>query len=219
MSDVTIVLDPGSTHMGKQAYGMELIDIAEEAGALIKFQLFPNAKEYTDSGNVHLKMDLFQSLYNYGKKKGTLITASVFGDKELEYLAGFDVPFVKFSHSKREWLTKIKGCLGFGVKVVVSTDCSSDRLLPRHNNLVKLFCIPEYPHTDFICFDGLFPRFDGFSDHTLGYEQTLNAVKAGANWIEKHITLDYDDVDCPDRGFALTRKEAVAMCNEIRKVR
>ena len=49
--------------------------------------------------------------------------------------------------------------------------------------------------------------FQGFSDHTLGYHQTLEAIKNGAEYIEKHITLDHKDINCPDNNFALKPKE------------
>ena len=61
------------------------------------------------------------------------------------------------------------------------------------------FCLfLDYPVHFEPNFDHLFPRFKGFSDHTLGYAQTIRAIEAGAQIIEKHFTLDHKDIECPD---------------------
>ena len=217
-----IVLDPGSTHMGKAAYAKELMDIAEDAGAdYIKFQLFPNTKEQKDKGNVHLRHDLFKELWAHSQKKGTKckLTASVFSSDDLDFLVSFDVPFIKFAYSQQEQKSRIEGCLQSGRTVVVSTDDMGLTNLKEHPNLVKLFCSPLYPDRHKIDFEEMFPPFDGFSDHTRGIGQTLEAAAHGAEWIEKHITLEYSDVVCPDRAFALTAKQVKRMVKELRAIR
>jgi N,N'-diacetyllegionaminate synthase len=217
-----IILDGGSTHMGKLAYAKELIDIAEDSGAdYIKFQLFPATKEQKEAGNVPLKHDMFKELWQYAANKRIGLTASVFSKDDLDFLISFSVPFVKFSHSQSKQGSWIQGCLTSGHQVVVSTDHSGLANLRTHPSLVRLFCVPRYPVDEVLHFEGKFPPFDGFSDHTVGYEQTLQAAARGAEWIEKHITLEYADVTCPDAtyGHSLTAKEVKKMVKELREIR
>jgi sialic acid synthase SpsE len=68
----------------------------------------------------------------------------------------------------------------------------------------RLYCIAEYPVKYRIDFDGIFKRFDGFSDHTLGISQSIEAVNRGARIIEKHFRLDNKKCDhVPDGMFAI----------------
>jgi sialic acid synthase SpsE len=47
----------------------------------------------------------------------------------------------------------------------------------------------------------------GLSDHSLGWTEAMEAAQFGAEWFEKHITLNYEDITCPDAAFALKPKE------------
>lgn len=190
--------------MGKLSYAKEAIDRAADVGIhVIKFQLFKNPVNYT-GGNVELPREWWAELvaYAYGKIQ---ITASVFDSESLSYLLSFKPPFVKLAYSKKmesEWAERI---LSSGTRCIISCDPLHDRQMdPR---VSRLYCIPEYPVRYEVAFDGLFPRFQGFSDHTLGTRQTLRALEAGANIIEKHMTLDHHDIICPDAGFALLPHE------------
>lgn len=204
-----IAVDPGSTHMGQKKFIKELVERTAQAGAdSIKFQLFPNTKEYTAGGNIYLSDDLFRLAFSHGEKCGIEVTASVFGPREADFISGFDVPYVKFAYSQRNNLRAIEGFLNRGSKVVVSTDVMTAHMLPKHHNLVKLYVYTlngeaVYPCDVALNFEGKFPPFDGFSDHTIGYGQACEAVRFGAKWIEKHVTLGYVETDCPDTRFAM----------------
>jgi len=215
---VEIICDPGSTHMGKKAYALELIQIAADAGCnVIKFQLFPDLPLYLDKGNIPVPYGWFDELLIAGKRCGIQVTASVFDEDAIELVAKKQVPYIKFAYARQHWLDKIQGLLNIGRKVMVSTDCEKDHLLPKHNNLIKLYCVAEYPVKSLLDFESLFfERFDGFSDHTLGWKQAVRAVKAGAKIIEKHIKLPYEDCDCPDSRFALSPEDLVHFVEVVR---
>ncbi len=83
--------------------------------------------------------------------------------------------------------------------------------------MTSLYCIPEYPVRYHVDFESIFPRFDGFSSHCLGIEQDMNAVSAGAQVLEKHFTLDRDDIRCPDHNFALRPKMLEALCHRAKE--
>ena len=206
--------DAGSCHLGKRAYAEKLIDVGKECGVdVVKFQLF--GKAYTEGGNIELPHELFKDLYNYGKTIGMPVTASVFDEKALELLIVMDVHHIKLGYSKRKQYGWIDGALNIGKKVVVTTNIHDAFDLPKHENLIKLITQPRCKHADEYAivtkmhFEGLFDsRFEGFSDHSLGYMESSLAVSHGATWIEKHFRLDDEECDrVPDGRFALTPKQ------------
>lgn len=204
-----IIVDPGSTHMGKLKYALEHIDRAADAGAdVIKFQLFKNPKGYT-GGNVELPLNWWPELEERAALKGIKLTASVFNQKMLSFLLKKKPEFIKLAYSKKDEAYWIGRILDEDIKPIVSCDVMTDRLIPR--GCIKLYCIPEYPVRYEISFDGLFPRFDGFSDHSLGIRQTIKAIYAGARYIEKHTTLPHGDITCPDHNFAVQYKDISAL--------
>jgi len=187
--------------MGKLDRIKEAIDRCKASGIdAIKLQLFPNEAKYTDVGNVYLSHELFRLAFEYGKSVDFPVTASVFDMESYYFLRNLQPLFIKFAYSqKHQWW--IKDCIDHRMEAIVSCDVMTDSLVP--SGALKLYCIPEYPVRYEISFDELFPRFDGFSDHTLGIRQTANAIKAGAEIIEKHVKLGYGDETCPDARFAV----------------
>ena len=142
------------------------------------------------------------------------VLASVFSHKGVDFLGREGISSIKFPFSmvglfrslSFETLTKFS-------QIYVSTDTTYD--LFRIQRVSTLYCISEYPVRFHIDWEGIFPRFDGFSSHCLGIEQDVRAVQAGAKIIEKHFTLDSRNIHCPDHQFALRPsrlKEFVQQC-------
>lgn len=199
---VRIIAEVGSTHMGKWVYCKEALDRCNELGVdAVKFQLFPNTDKFTSLGNIWMPKDLYLQSKEYGDEIGIQVSASVFGPEELTFLLSTNPEFVKFAYSMKQSYFDIQTAQTFGTEAIVSCDVMSDADIPA--NCTKLFCIPQYPVYSQVSFEGIFPRFQGFSDHTLGFNQTLEAILAGATTIEKHITLNHSDIQCPDSRFAL----------------
>jgi sialic acid synthase SpsE len=211
ISDLQVVVDPGSTHCGKREYAEELIRVASECKCdAIKFQLF-RQREFPQ--NIELNRDLFITLIKYAAEQHIKIAASVFDQAALELLLNpkyvDDIAFIKFAYSRRNDVDQITQCLRIGRKVVVSTDVMGSFDFPDDPKLVKLFCEPIYPVTTRTNFEGMFPAlFDGYSDHHLGWGTAVEAVEMGAMWIEKHITLPYTDcMRTPDGKIGLLPKD------------
>lgn len=202
-----IIAELGSCHMGKLERIKEAIDIAKKLHlSALKLQLFPNEEKYTSVGNVWLSHELFKEAFLYGKSVGLPVSASVFDMESYYFLRNLQPDFIKFSYSnKHQWW--IKDCLDHGFEAIVSCDVMTDHLVDER--AMNLYCIPEYPVRYEISFDALFPRFDGFSDHTLGLRQTERAIKSGARIIEKHVKLGYGDETCPDARFAVNIQDLV----------
>ena len=202
-----IIADPGSCHMGDLSMAKELIDVAREAGcSAIKFQLFKDLPP-----NIELPYKWMPELVEYGK--GIEVFASVWDEDGVQALRGAGCRSIKFSYGQR-------GKAFLSMRGFTSIYVSGDVLHNFHPNHIRLYCIPEYPVPYQINFDCLFHgRFDGFSDHTLGCRQTMNAIRAGAKVIEKHIRLDHASNDgVPDGKFALRPAELREMMNKIQYI-
>lgn len=206
---VKVVVDPGSTHMGRLDYARKLIDLAVENKCwAIKFQMFDNIPP-----NIPLPKGYWRELVSYAKGK-IIIFASAFGIEQVEFLKRYRCPYIKFAYSQRKDKQAMELARTFA-QVIVSCDPLERFNYPED---IALFCIPEYPVRYIVDFSIIKQfRFDGFSDHTIGYWQTRVAVHEGARIIEKHITLDYMDIDCPDHYFALKPKELKAMMEVINR--
>ncbi len=212
-----IIAEVGSTHMGKWDYCREAIDRCADLNIdAIKFQLFPNEERFTASGNVWMPPDLYLRCVEYSHEQRLQCSASVFGADEFDFLLKTKPPFVKFAFSQKDQTPFISEALSQDIETIVSCDIMTDKLVPH--GTTKLFCIPQYPVYFNISFDEIFPRFDGFSDHSLGFNQTLEAVASGAKIVEKHITLNHTDIDCPDSFFALRPGDFSAMVHAIKLI-
>lgn len=210
-----LIAEAGSSHEGKWEYIEELLDRVAEAGFdAVKFQLFPNVEAFTQTGNVYLPPDLYLDACDYAKAIDLDCTASVFDEDSFDFLLKTRPPFIKFAYSKKEQRAWIEECLEENIEAIVSCDVMSDQKVSK--GATKLFCVPRYPVYEQLCFDGIFPRFEGFSDHTLLYNQTIEAVMAGAKIIEKHITLPQST--CPDSCFALQPPEFTHMVQALRRL-
>lgn len=198
MSNLRIILDPGSTHMSKISYAYELIEHAASVGAWgIKFQLFHKA----ENGNKILPLLWWPKLQDKALEHKIHLFASAFDDESFTFLIDQQPMAIKLAHSKKHRLDWQIECEKRDIECIVSCDVMSDKeVLP---GCTKLYCIPEYPVRYHIDFENIFPRFHGFSSHTLGFSQDIKAVCNGAKIIEKHITLTHKDVMCPDSNFAM----------------
>lgn len=197
--------------------------MAKECGVdVLKYQFFPDTKKYTECGNIPTPLDWWEPIWKRSKEVDLPITASVFDPGSLDMLSRYNVPFIKLGYSigfKKEWIEFLTTAQEKQPQVVVTCDVMNDHLVPDW--CIKLWTHTihgqtVYPvHTE-LKWDGLFPRFDGFSDHTLGVNQALRAKQAGATWIEKHMTLDHPEITAPDAKFALFPKEMKALCSALK---
>lgn len=209
---IRLIAELGSCHMGNLDRIKEAIDRCKASGIdALKLQLFPNEAPYVPT-NIYLPPEMFREAFEYGKQVGLPVSASVFDMDSLIFLQNLQPEFIKLSYSQKhnaqcfnEEINWAEGIYLKGIEPIVSCDVMSDQSVSA--TATKLYCIPEYPVRYEVAFDELFPRFDGFSDHTLGTRQTRRAIESGAQIIEKHVRLGYDDETCPDARFAVTIEE------------
>jgi sialic acid synthase SpsE len=216
-----IILDPGSTHDGDRHKADRLIEIAADCGAdAIKFQLLTDKE--AKAGNIGMDWEWLPDLIALGKTKGIEVFASVFDRSGHEWLAKCGAQSVKYAYSQRDKATPV-GQFG-GIKTMIPRVYVSQGVMDKDpfsgpgwkfSGGKRLYCIPEYPVPYKIDFEGLFPRFDGFSSHCLGIEQELAAAKAGAEILEFHFQGDWVS-DTPDGRFAKTPAMTERLISRIR---
>lgn len=208
-----LILDPGSCHMGRIDRAKELIDTAVNASAdAVKFQLLQ--PEQLVNGNIQLPWKFIPELIEYGDKKGIEVFASVFDTDGVKRLKEWGCKSIKFSYSQKGHY--LRGYDEGFKKIYVSCDVMSEPAKIDLPGLIKLYCISQYPVQSKLDFEGIFPRFDGFSSHTLGIKQDIAAKEAGAKILEKHFTLARDDIKCPDHNFALKPRELFQLAEQLK---
>lgn len=212
-----IIGDPGSCHMGRLDLAKQLIRVGADCGLdAVKFQLLTN-REMQGTGNISLEWDFLPELMELGEKVGVDVFASVFNVDGARWLHKVGArKAIKFSYSMGGLLNdpRILDLADDFDYVYLSTDAMKPA--PPLPCTIQLYCIPEYPVRYLVDFEGLFPRFDGFSSHCLGIDQDFRAAEAGAQVLEKHFTLDRPDIACPDHNFALKPKKLEELCKRIR---
>lgn len=195
-----LIVDVGSTHCGKFEECIYAIDNAKECGIKdVKFQLLEKSMT-KNSGNIYLDPTYMKELVTYGKSMGINVFASVWSKSAANVMKEAGATSVKVAHSYRhnsELINYLIKVMEFDEVIV-----SSDFMGPFYPFATMLYCIPMYPVPFVVSFERAFPLFSGFSDHTMGVNQTITAIQSGAQIIEKHVIQDIT-VDCPDSRFAL----------------
>lgn len=221
-----VIAEIGVNHQGSLQMAKRLIDAAKEAGAdAAKFQLFNSRKLWGDERIKHLEFRFadMEKIAAHCAHTGIEFMCTPFGVEELTFLA----PLLK--------RVKIaSGCLGrnplldaandTGLPVILSTGMSTiedvDNALSHVHwtRATLLHCTSSYPcrleDVNLKAMDDLryhFPDIPvGYSDHTAGITVAIAAVARGAVMIEKHLTLDRDQIG-PDHKSSITPREFKAM--------
>ena len=193
-----LILDCGSTHGNDWARIQELIKLAEECHAELKFQLFTQSP-----GNLPCNRNLFTLAAKLGQSRGVPVFASVWDKEAVELVPLIGCRTIKIAYSQRNNEDLINYATKMGVEVIVSYDWMDT---PRRD-VTPMLCIPVYPVHYQIDFTEVFKRFTAFSDHSLGISQTTRAITAGAQIIEKHV-MPENPYGCPDTKFAITPSQA-----------
>ena len=203
--------DIGSNHMGKLENCVQAVVTAKQCGLnACKFQLG------VQSPNIDIPIEYYEAAMQAGIDNQIDVFTSIFDPQYQRNIIRYKPKYMKFAYSQKDDPFQ-QVCLENQIPTIVSCDVMT--YFKPTSPTVRLFCIPEYPVTSEISFDGIFPKFDGFSDHTMGHRQAINAVIAGAKFIEKHfkLTEDVDNTMPPDAMFALSPSELASMVDEIRR--
>ena len=172
----------------------------------------------------NLNFSDFKKLYKYTKKKSIKILSSPFDNESLEFLLSLNLDYIKIPSGEITNFFLLKTLSEYKSKVILSTGMSSYKeisdalnlLISKKINLddiIILHCISNYPTKNrdvnlqnMVYLKNKFRTQVGFSDHTIGSKAAEIAVALGANFIEKHITLD-KKMNGPDHKISLNPKQ------------
>tara|TARA_Y100000389_G_C17460398_1_gene521272 strand:- start:2564 stop:3598 length:1035 start_codon:yes stop_codon:yes gene_type:complete len=140
-----------------------------------------------------------------------------------------NLPFYKIPSGEICSIDTLKFISKKNKKILLSTGMADTKTIKKSINFLKkedivlLHCVSSYPtnpnnlNLNFI--DTLKKKFNlkiGFSDHTKGYLPALGAIAKGAEYIEKHVTLN-NNFKGPDHSASLNIKVFEKYVNQIRK--
>lgn len=181
-------------------------------------------------------VDLYREGYTPREWYGDLaalhrgVFASVFDAEDVEFLEAFGCPAYKIASREAADVELVTKAASTGKPLIISTGTATDEELGRSiaeaakrtNQIALLYCVSEYPapieSIDFDQIGVLRHRYGlpvGFSDHTVGIEAAVEAVKRGACIIEKHLTLSRADGG-PDATFSLEPHELKELVHRVK---
>lgn len=232
MKKTYIIGEIGINHNGDIGIAKRLIDIAAVAGCdAVKFQkrnpdvCVPEHQKsvirdtpwgemtYLDyKYRVEFGKSEYDEIDRYCKEKGIAWSASPWDVDSLEFLSGYDIPFIKLPSAMLTNDELLEACVATGKKVIFSTGMSTLEEInhavsvlrnakEKYNNpntIGLLHCNSTYPAPiEELNLSGvktlidMYPDFEiGYSGHEFRLGTTVAAVYLGAAIIERHITLD-----------------------------
>lgn len=191
-----IAAEIGMNHDGNMALAQEMIRRAKQAGAdIAKFQFGWRAKP----GEINaISPDDAQILRRWCDYAGIEMLASVITEEgfELAKCASLDAYKIA-SRTVVDAPDLCRRVLDTGKPTYVSLGMWKGAdwpFGPPRNNLRYIYCVSRYPTAPWEM-KGMPERFGedgyhGYSDHGLGIEGCVLAVARGAEYVEKHFTLD-----------------------------
>jgi N,N'-diacetyllegionaminate synthase len=191
-----IIAEVGHNHNGNMNLAKAMIWEAKSCGAdIVKFQLYDtdSIKKYYQSRYSELKWaelsrnDL-EELYRESEKAEIEFMASAFDVERVAWLEELGVKRHKIA-SRSIFDKELRQCMvETGKPIIASLGQWRMNEFPIIKNTEFLYCVSDYPAviTELPSFD----TYSGFSDHSIGIEWAKEAIRKGAEIIEKHFTLD-----------------------------
>lgn len=171
---------------------------------------------------LELPFEQFDEIQNYCNEKGIVFISTPDGIESLNYLVSLNVPLIKIGSTEvtnYEFLRQIGQTeksiiLSTGMSTLGEVEKAIEIIYSTGNKNVKLMhCTTDYPTAvedvnlrAMITMRDAFKVPVGLSDHTVGFEAAVAAVALGAEFIEKHITLDRN-MEGPDHKASMPPEE------------
>lgn len=171
-------------------------------------------------------------LKKYCDEKGIIFFSTPMSRKAAQKLDKVGVPFWKVGSGDAQDYPTLDYMAGTGKPIIISNGMVSLRELDeviryiqsKNIPLVLLYCISQYPATaeyfNLSTIEYLKEKYPdiaiGFSDHSVGFDIALAAVKLGASIIEKHFSLSRDFWGS-DHKVSMTPEEMKSMVDSIRR--
>ena len=232
MKKTYIIAEIGINHNGSLDNALKLIDIAAASGCdAVKFQKRNPHKAVPEEQKnkprkwlgedmtyleYKLKTEFGKEEYDiidaYCKEKGIAWSASPWDTDSLEFLAQYDIPFIKLPSAMLTNDDLLYATVGTGKKVIFSTGMSTAEEIDHAVSILRsaqktygnrhkiglLHCNSTYPApvnelnlSAIKTLQEKYPDFEiGYSGHEMLLGTTVASVLLGATILERHITLD-----------------------------
>ena len=155
---------------------------------------------------LELPFNQFKEIQDYCKNKGIEFISTPDGTESLNFLVSINVPLIKIGSTEVSNIEFLKEIGNTGKEIILSTGMSTLGEVEKAINVIKstgnnnvkiMHCTTDYPTAledvnlrAMVSMREAFKIPVGLSDHTTGNESAIAAVALGAEFIEKHITLD-----------------------------
>ncbi len=180
-----------------------------------------------------LSFDRFVELKKLCEDNGVIFMSTPFDLESLAFLGTLHMKYLKIPSGEITNLPLLIAAAKQQTPVILSTGmCDMDdveygrRILLENGcpEVILLHCNTQYPtpygDANLKAMNSLRARFGGrvgYSDHTMGIECPIAAVALGAEFIEKHFTLDRT-MEGPDQTSSIEPDELKAMVESIRHI-
>lgn len=224
MNKTYIIAEIGINHNGDINIAKRLIDIASVAGCnAVKFQkrnpdvCVPehqkNVMRDTPWGKmtyleykhkIEFGKEQYDEIDSYCKEKEISWSASPWDLDSLDFLNGYDIPFIKIPSAMLTNDELLIESVKTGKKIILSVGMSTEKEIDRAVSIVKkakefaiLHCNSTYPapieELNLSAIQTLKQKYGcevGYSGHEFRLGTSVASIYLGASIIERHITLD-----------------------------
>jgi len=181
---------------------------------------------------LELSAEQMAELKDLAESLGLVFFASAWDEVSLEEMLGLGMEVIKICSADVVNVPLVRRVADSGLPVIMSTGMSSleevdaavDIIRARHDNLVLLHCNSSYPCAEeqigLPVMDALRDRYKlpvGYSGHERGLAPSVAAVALGACMVERHFTLDKNQVGT-DHKASLEPAELALLVSMIREV-
>lgn len=215
-----VIAEAGTNFRDDVELAERLVEEAAAAGAdAVKFQTHVQSAEmaegamrelglgdlYERIGRYSLSVDEHKRLQRHCREHGVTFLSTPFSVEGVTRLEALDPPGIKIGSGELTNYHLLDAAAATGKPLLVSTGMADYETIGRSVSFLRertdefalLYCVSEYPldPADFELgvIERLKRKFDvpvGFSDHSRGVEASALAVARGADFVEKHFTID-----------------------------
>ncbi|WP_353093819.1 N-acetylneuraminate synthase [Tissierella praeacuta] len=197
---------------GADAIKFQTFKAEESTGIFAEKAQYQKENDKTQESQLEMikKLELpfedFKEIKEYCDIKEIIFVSTPDGFESLNYLVNLGVPFIKVGSTEVTNLNFLKEIGNTGKLIILSTGMSTLGEIEKalevfystgNKNIKLMHCTSDYPTAveevnlkAMITMREAFKIPVGLSDHTLGFEAAISATTLGAEFIEKHITLD-----------------------------
>jgi N,N'-diacetyllegionaminate synthase len=228
-----IIAEAGLSFDGSLDKALKLVDAAKEAGAdAVKFQTFlpsfdPTLARFT------LNTEQWQTVFGHALESKIIFMSTPFDRWAFDLLRDFGIKHWKIPSGELTNDAYLRAIPEQAQFYYLSTGMASETEIshalsvlpdPLSKEVSVLYCVSGYPVPDEelnleVIAEWNFAKYPaytiGFSDHTKQWVASRLALAMGAQIIEKHFMLSYEDT-VPDEKVNLDAKELAFFVKDIR---